>query len=390
MRPYLPRFLREGDQADLKVVVNNASEQRALRASSRFDIVDPDTEREPAGRRSACRGAAAQPRPSPSKAGGGTNLTFPRRRRRQACGTVAFKVTAVAGDLERRRAAPAAGPARAHAPRRSRASSRCTTRTSATMTLRRPRRRATTRRCINEQMVVTVDAQLFYTVLQALPYLVNYPYECTEQTLNRFVSTGIVSSVYKRLPGDGEDGRARSAKRTTPLETLGRRRPEPQDGARGDAVAASRRRGGARRGPALIERARSRGSRARTATSALAKLRKAQTSHRRLPLVPGRAAVAVHDALHHARLREGGRVRRRRARRTWCSAAGSYLAEHYRDETARTLHGGRLLLGVRHVPELRRLVATPTRRGRRRAHRRRAQGDARLLASSTGSSTRPT
>src|SRR5664280_3752937 len=53
---------------------------------------------------------------------------------------------------------------------------------------------------VNEQMVVTVDAQLFYTVLQALPYLVNYPYECTEQTLNRFVSTGIVSSVYKDYP----------------------------------------------------------------------------------------------------------------------------------------------------------------------------------------------
>ena len=47
---------------------------------------------------------------------------------------------------------------------------------------------------LNEQLVVTVDAQLFFTVLQALPYLARYPYECTEQTLNRFVSTGIVTS----------------------------------------------------------------------------------------------------------------------------------------------------------------------------------------------------
>src|SRR5205085_10597357 len=53
---------------------------------------------------------------------------------------------------------------------------------------------------VNEQLVVTVDAQLFYSVLQALPYLVNYPYECTEQTLNRFLSTGIVSSVYRDYP----------------------------------------------------------------------------------------------------------------------------------------------------------------------------------------------
>jgi uncharacterized protein YfaS (alpha-2-macroglobulin family) len=53
---------------------------------------------------------------------------------------------------------------------------------------------------IHESLVVTLDAQLFYQVLSALPYLVNYPYECTEQTMNRFLSTGIISSVYKRYP----------------------------------------------------------------------------------------------------------------------------------------------------------------------------------------------
>jgi uncharacterized protein YfaS (alpha-2-macroglobulin family) len=37
-------------------------------------------------------------------------------------------------------------------------------------------------------------------VLNALPYLVNYPYECTEQTMNRFLSTGIVSSVFEDYP----------------------------------------------------------------------------------------------------------------------------------------------------------------------------------------------
>jgi len=53
---------------------------------------------------------------------------------------------------------------------------------------------------LNEQLVVTLDAQLFYSVLSALPYLVNYPYECTEQTLNRFLSTGILSSLYNQYP----------------------------------------------------------------------------------------------------------------------------------------------------------------------------------------------
>ena len=41
---------------------------------------------------------------------------------------------------------------------------------------------------IHEQLVVTVDGQLFYSMLDALPYLVDYPYECTEQTMNRFVA----------------------------------------------------------------------------------------------------------------------------------------------------------------------------------------------------------
>ena len=71
----------------------------------------------------------------------------------------------------------------------------------------------------SEQLVVTVDGQLFYQVLQALPYLVHYPYECTEQTLNRFVSTGIVSSVYGHYPAV-EKLAQRMSQRKTALETF--------------------------------------------------------------------------------------------------------------------------------------------------------------------------
>ncbi|HEX7181892.1 MAG TPA: hypothetical protein VF756_08630, partial [Thermoanaerobaculia bacterium] len=53
---------------------------------------------------------------------------------------------------------------------------------------------------IHDQMVVTVDGQLFESALQALPYLVDYPYECTEQTLNRFISTGILTSLFDKYP----------------------------------------------------------------------------------------------------------------------------------------------------------------------------------------------
>jgi uncharacterized protein YfaS (alpha-2-macroglobulin family) len=57
---------------------------------------------------------------------------------------------------------------------------------------------------IHDQLVVTVNAQLFYGVLESLPYLVDYPYECTEQTLNRFLSTGIVTSVFDDFPAVAE------------------------------------------------------------------------------------------------------------------------------------------------------------------------------------------
>jgi uncharacterized protein YfaS (alpha-2-macroglobulin family) len=71
---------------------------------------------------------------------------------------------------------------------------------------------------INEQMVVTVDAQLFYSVLEAIPYLVNYPYECTEQIANRFLSTGIVSSLYRGYPAVARMA-AELSQRQTRLET---------------------------------------------------------------------------------------------------------------------------------------------------------------------------
>src|SRR5262249_46298500 len=70
---------------------------------------------------------------------------------------------------------------------------------------------------IEEQLGVTVDAQLFDSVLNALPYLVHYPYECTEQTLNRFVPTAIVSALFRDYPAVAKMAQE-LAKRETRLE----------------------------------------------------------------------------------------------------------------------------------------------------------------------------
>ena len=84
MRPYLPRFLREGDEAELKVVVNNAGEQPL---AGQADARDP----RPRDRARACSrafGLAAARRAAPFtvEPGGGANAhasrsTAPRARR---------------------------------------------------------------------------------------------------------------------------------------------------------------------------------------------------------------------------------------------------------------------------------------------------------------------
>lgn len=211
VRPYLPRFLRESDQAALKVVVNNAS-KGDLAGELVLDILDPDTQKSVAGE----FGLKPAPLPFTVKAGQGATLTFPITAPKHV-GLVAFKVVAKAGDQSDGELRPMP-----LLPSRMRlAQSRFVTlkdKDSRTMTFADLAKNDDPTR-LNEQLVVTVDAQLFYSVLSALPYLVRYPYECSEQTLNRFLSTGIVGSVFRDYPAIADMGK-KLAKRATRYETF--------------------------------------------------------------------------------------------------------------------------------------------------------------------------
>jgi len=212
VRPYLPRFLREGDRAELKVAVDNAS-AASLSGEVALDVVDPETEESLLGAFGLTRETARLP--FTAAAGGGTTVTFPLAAPRRV-GPVAFRVTAITPGAQDGELRPLPIlPARMHLAQ------------SRYVALREPGSREMTfadlarsddPTRINEQLVVTVDGQLFYGLLGALPYLVDYPYECTEQTLNRFVSTGILTGLFDRHP---EVGRMAEelAKRDTPLET---------------------------------------------------------------------------------------------------------------------------------------------------------------------------
>ncbi len=211
VRPYLPRFLREGDRAVLKVVVNNAGETD-LEGRLDLEIFDPDTEEDlgPAfGLDDDATGVPFTVAP-----GAGADLSFPVTAPSRV-GPVAVRVVARAGELSdgEQRPLPIL-PGRTHLVQSRFASLRDGER----RTLRFADLAADddpTR--IDEQLVVTVDAQLFYGALNALPYLIDYPYACTEQLLNRFVSTGIVTSLFEGYPAVAEMARKMSD-RDTELE----------------------------------------------------------------------------------------------------------------------------------------------------------------------------
>ncbi len=53
---------------------------------------------------------------------------------------------------------------------------------------------------INESMAVQIEPQLALSILNSIPFLVEYPYECVEQTLNKVVPLSIIHEIYSKYP----------------------------------------------------------------------------------------------------------------------------------------------------------------------------------------------
>jgi alpha-2-macroglobulin len=324
VRPYLPRFLREGDEAEIKVVVNNASTS-TLSGEVTLEIQDPTTQRD-LGAEFGLQGGgnlAFQAPPSGS-ANVTVKLVAPRR-----LDAVAVKVVARAGDLSdgEVRALPVL-PSRLHLIE----SRFATLKGASSRTLSFPALARTddpTRQ--TEQLVVTLDGQLFYGVLEALPYLVNYPYECTEQTLNRFVSTGILSSLFTKYPAVARMAKEMSA-RDTGLEVWDKDDPNRRMELEETPWAAAAR-GGAEKEKDLVKVLDPRIARA-TREEALAKLEKAQTSVGGFPWFPGGPPspyMTLYITYGLAKAREFGVE----VPQEMVKKAFGYLHQHYLDEWVR-------------------------------------------------------
>ena len=280
IRPNMPRFLREGDQAALKVTVNNASE-RDLTGTVQLAIVDAETERDVAAELGLKPTDLARPFQA-SKGGAATltfNLTAPKRLRQ-----LSLRATAVSGALSDGELRPLPIlPSRMHLTQ----SRFVTLHDKDKRTLDFPEMATVDPTRIDDQLVVTVDAQLFTTVLQALPYLINYPYECTEQTLNRFLSSAIVSSVFRDFPAVAKMAKELSA-RSTPLQRFDAADPNRKMAMEETPwLAASRGEGDDKDGKNTPANVLDPKIAAAQRASALAKLRKAQLPSGAFPWFPG-------------------------------------------------------------------------------------------------------
>ena len=278
VRPAVPRFFREGDRADLEIQVDNASE-RDMAGTIELDVLDPETNE-------SVREAFGLTRersrlPFTAAAGRGASVTVPLVAPRRA-GLYAIRATATSGNASDGELRPVPVlPARV-----SLAQSRFVTlfgNDRREMAFPDLSRRDDPSR-VDERLVVTVDAQLFDSVLQALPYLVDYPYECTEQTLNRFVSTGILTSLFA-----GNPALAKMAERLSTRDTRLERwdAPDPNRAmALEETPWLGAARGGADTGRDLLRVLDPSVARAQR-DGAIEKLRKAQTAGGGFPWWPG-------------------------------------------------------------------------------------------------------
>ena len=195
IRPYLPRFLREGDAAELRFVLNNTSD-KTIAGKINIDLLDGNNKTDASTRFQASTELLKNVSFSiPPKKSFTHQLTI---KTPAGLGSLVIKAVAQAGNQSdgELRSLPVL-PGRYHLAQ----SKFVTLKDTSTRKLEFAEllsNKDSTR--INERMVVQIDAQLFYSVLSALPYLVNYPYECIEQTLNRFISTGILTSLFTKYP----------------------------------------------------------------------------------------------------------------------------------------------------------------------------------------------
>lgn len=192
VRPYLPRFLREGDEIKVKVMVNNKFSKEI---ASKVNLKITDSESGKVITDSFSPDAYSKTILVKSKKSETLFFTLKVPKKIQQ---VKFEIWgSYENFIDGERRELLILPSRIHLAE------------SKFITLKENETREivfenllnqTDKTRINEKMVLTVDAQLLYSVIEAMPYLVEYPYECTEQLANKFFTVGILNKIIKDNP----------------------------------------------------------------------------------------------------------------------------------------------------------------------------------------------
>lgn len=209
IRPYLPRFLREGDKANLRFVVNNTSD-KDITGQLNIELLEDDKKSDASTRYKVRKSElTAIPFAIPAKKSfvHTINLIVP-----IGLGNLYVKGTAQSkgqsdGEL---RSLPIL-PGRFHLAQ----SKFITLKGTQPHTLEfKDLLAKKDKTLLSEKVTVQIDAQLFYSVLSSLPYLMNSPYESIEQSLNQFVSAGIMTSLFSKYPPVEKMAREMSVRKT--------------------------------------------------------------------------------------------------------------------------------------------------------------------------------
>jgi len=189
VRVEIPRFFREGDEGTIKAVVHNETDAELTGELALSVTEDGKPAEELLALKDPVRSFSVKPHSIQPFA---WTIRIPRK-------ITAFKVKAVARGNQLADAEERAFPV---LPTRQRlietkfvALNGDATKTISMKAFEKP---DPTRQ--NESMILQIDPQLALTILNSIPFLVKYPYECVEQLVNRYVPLAIVNEVYKKYP----------------------------------------------------------------------------------------------------------------------------------------------------------------------------------------------
>ncbi|MEK7720932.1 MAG: MG2 domain-containing protein, partial [Elusimicrobiota bacterium] len=185
----IPRFFREGDKSRLTAVVTNDTAGELSGEAALSVTLDGGQAQEKFGIKEPARNFSVKPNGTVSVY---WDMEAPR-------GTAVYKVRAVARAGELADAQENDLPV---LPSRERliASGVASLDGNSSKTFRLPELEIADPTRVVESLHLEIQPQLILTVLNSLPFLVHYPYECVEQLLNRYVPLAITNSFYNKYP----------------------------------------------------------------------------------------------------------------------------------------------------------------------------------------------